>query len=60
VSVLLGLDVGTTGVRVIAVGRQGQIVASASRSYPLAMPRPGWTEQEPEDWRPRDATGRLA
>jgi xylulokinase len=50
VSVLVGLDVGTTGVRALAVGRDGVVVASAGRGYPLAMPRPGWTEQDPEDW----------
>jgi xylulokinase len=50
VSVLVGLDVGTSGVRALAVGRQGEVVASAGRGYPLAMPRPGWTEQDPEDW----------
>jgi xylulokinase len=50
VSVLVGLDVGTTGVRALAVNLAGKVVASATRSYPLAMPRPGWTEQDPEDW----------
>jgi len=50
VSVLVGLDIGTTGVRALAVGRRGEVVASAGRSYPLAMPRPGWTEQDPDDW----------
>lgn len=49
-SVLIGVDVGTTGVRALAVGLDGEVVAAAGRSYPLAMPRPGWTEQDPEDW----------
>lgn len=49
-TVVVGLDVGTTGVKAIAVGLEGQIVAKAERGYPLSTPRPGWSEQEPEDW----------
>lgn len=47
---LLGLDVGTTGVRVVAVDESGHMVAEASSGYPLHTPHPGWTEQSPEDW----------
>lgn len=47
---LLGLDVGTTGVRCLAIDEQGRLVASASEDYPLLTPRPGWSEQRPEDW----------
>jgi xylulokinase len=47
---LLGLDVGTTGARALAIDADGTVVASASAEYPLSTPRPGWTEQEPEDW----------
>jgi xylulokinase len=50
VSVLLGLDVGTGGARAVAVDGSGEIVAEASSEYPLHTPRPGWTEQDPEDW----------
>jgi xylulokinase len=50
VSVLVGLDVGTGGARAIAVDSSGEIVAEASSEYPLHTPRPGWTEQDPEDW----------
>ena len=49
-SVLLGLDLGTGGARVVAVDESGSIVAEASSEYPLLSPRPGWTEQDPEDW----------
>ncbi len=48
--VLLGLDVGTTGVRVVAVDESGRVVAEASAGYPLHTPHPGWSEQDPEDW----------
>jgi xylulokinase len=47
---LVGLDVGTTGVKAIAVSADGAVLASATRGYPLATPRPGWAEQDPEDW----------
>ena len=47
---LLGLDVGTTGARALAIDPDGRVVASASEDYPLATPHPGWTEQDPEDW----------
>ncbi len=47
---LLGLDVGTTGARAIAIDSDGRVVASASADYPMATPHPGWTEQDPEDW----------
>ena len=49
-TVVVGLDIGTTGVKAIAVGPDGQIVARAERGYPLSTPRPGWSEQSPEDW----------
>lgn len=49
-SVLLGLDVGTSGVRAVAVDESGAMVAEASASYPFHTPRPGWTEQNPGDW----------
>lgn len=49
-SVLVGLDVGTGGARAVAVDDSGEIVAEASSEYPLHTPRPGWTEQDPEDW----------
>lgn len=48
--VVIGLDLGTGGVRVIAVDLQGQIVAQTTCSYPLLTPQPGWTEQHPADW----------
>jgi xylulokinase len=49
-TVALGLDLGTSGVRVVAVDEQGTLVAEATRTYPLLTPQPGWTEQRPEDW----------
>ncbi len=47
---LLGLDVGTTGVKALAVSPDGEVLARAERGYDLSSPRPGWSEQDPEDW----------
>jgi xylulokinase len=48
---LVGLDVGTTGVKAIAITRTGDVVARAEAGYALSTPQPGWAEQDPEDWR---------
>ncbi|MEO0986537.1 MAG: xylulokinase [Cyanobacteria bacterium J06639_14] len=48
--VVIGLDLGTGGVRAIAVNLQGQVVAQTTQTYPLFTPQPGWTEQHPADW----------
>jgi len=50
VSHLLGIDVGTSGVRCIAIDHQGAVRAEASVEHPSSSPRPGWSEQRPEDW----------
>jgi xylulokinase len=46
----IGIDIGTSGARVLAVDAAGRLVAQATAEYPLATPRPGWTEQNPADW----------
>jgi xylulokinase len=50
VTALVGLDVGTTGVKAIALSPDGEVLATATRDYPLSTPRPGWAEQDPADW----------
>jgi xylulokinase len=47
---LIGLDVGTTSVKGIAIDDTGAVVHVAERGYALSTPKPGWSEQEPEDW----------
>lgn len=50
-SLLIGVDVGTSGLKAIAIDAEsGRVEASASSDYPLNTPRPGWAEQEPEDF----------
>jgi xylulokinase len=48
--VLVGIDVGTTGVKAVAISPDGELLGVAEESYPLSTPRPGWSEQDPEDW----------
>ena len=47
---IVGLDVGTTGVKAIALSPDGVVLATATRGYPLSTPRARWSEQDPEDW----------
>jgi len=47
---LLGIDVGTSGCKVLLIDEEGRILKSASAEYPLSTPKPGWSEQDPEDW----------
>lgn len=56
---LVGLDVGTSSVKGIAIDEAGTVLRLAERGYPLSTPHPGWAEQDPEDW-VRAATAVLA
>jgi xylulokinase len=47
---ILGIDVGTTNVKALLATPDGKPVASATAGYPLLTPRPGWVEQNAEDW----------
>lgn len=47
---MIGIDVGTSGVKTIVVNTRGDIVAAATAAYPLYHPKVGWAEQDPEDW----------
>lgn len=46
----LGLDIGTSGVKAILVAPGGDVRASATTPLGLSTPRPGWTEQHPDEW----------
>ena len=46
-SLVIGIDVGTSSVKTLVMDASGAIVASASASYPLLTPAPGWVEQHP-------------
>lgn len=51
-TLLIGADVGTSGLKAIAIDAEtGRVIASASRDYPLSVPRAGWAEQDPSLFR---------
>jgi xylulokinase len=47
---LVGIDVGTTGVKAVRISETGEVLDRAEEEYALSIPRPGWAEQDPEDW----------
>lgn len=49
-SVFLGIDIGTSGTKTLAMQEDGKILAQTTVTYPLHSPKPGWSEQNPEDW----------
>jgi xylulokinase len=48
--VFLGIDIGTSATKVLAIDAHGMILAEASESYPCYHPNPLWSEQDPDDW----------
>jgi xylulokinase len=47
---LIGIDLGTTGVKTVLFDIEGNAIAKSFVEYPLYQPEPGWSEQEPDDW----------
>jgi xylulokinase len=50
VAVLIGVDVGSSGAKAIAIDADGQTLAQGRSDYETRYPRNGWAEQDPEDW----------
>lgn len=46
----IGIDLGTSAVKLLLMDSEGKLVNMVSREYPLYFPQPGWSEQRPEDW----------
>ena len=46
----IGIDLGTSAVKLLLVDGDGKVIRTQSREYPLIFPHPGWSEQRPEDW----------
>ncbi len=46
----IGIDIGTSGTKSLLIDPDGNIIAEASATYDVSMPKPMWTEQDPEDW----------
>ena len=50
-SYMMGIDIGTTGTRAVIVRPDGTVVGAATGDHqPMRMEKPGWAEQDPEDW----------
>jgi xylulokinase len=50
VSYVIGIDSSTTATKAVVWDRDGRAISEGRSEFPLAMPRPGWHEQDPEDW----------
>ena len=46
----IGIDLGTSAVKLLLVDETGAICGSVTKEYPLSFPQPGWSEQDPADW----------
>lgn len=49
-NVTLGIDLGTSSVKVIAIDEDGKVIASAGQGYELSRPQTGWCEVDPQQW----------
>ncbi|GMA49851.1 xylulose kinase [Alicyclobacillus contaminans] len=47
---VIGIDLGTSAVKVILVNQQGEVCQEVSKAYPLLQPQSGYSEQDPESW----------
>jgi xylulokinase len=47
---LLGIDIGTSGTKTLICDEDGTVLATAVAEHPISSPKPGWSEQNPEDW----------
>ena len=56
----IGVDLGTSAVKLLMMDASGDIKKVVSREYPLFFPQPGWSEQRPEDWFTQAMDGRLS
>jgi xylulokinase len=48
--VIVGVDVGTTAVKAVGIDADGSVLERREESYALSTPKPGWAEQDPDDW----------
>jgi xylulokinase len=47
---LLGIDIGNSGTKTLICDEDGKVLATAMGEHPISSPKPGWSEQDPEDW----------
>ena len=53
----IGVDLGTSSVKLILMEPTGDIVNTVSKTYPISFPKPGWSEQNPTDWYDKTCEG---
>lgn len=53
----IGVDLGTSAVKLLLMDDDGRIVKSISKEYPIFFPQDGWSEQNPEDWYEQSIAG---
>ena len=53
----IGIDLGTSAVKLLLMNEKGQIQKIVSKEYPLYFPHPGWSEQNPYDWYEKSVEG---
>ena len=53
----IGIDLGTSAVKLLLMDEEGKILNVVSREYPLMFPQPGWSEQDPDAWIRETMTG---
>ena len=46
----LGIDVGTSGTKALLIDAKARILATATAEHGISSPKPGWSEQNPDDW----------
>lgn len=46
----VGIDLGTSGVKLLLLDQEGRILGARTEEYPLSFPKPGWSEQDPNAW----------
>ncbi len=49
-SLYIGIDLGTSALKMLLVDDKGNIRGTVTKEYPLLLPAPGWSEQDPEEW----------
>ena len=53
----IGVDLGTSAVKLLLMDENGKILNITSKEYPLSFPNPGWSEQNPADWWEKSVEG---
>ena len=53
----IGIDLGTSAVKLLLMEGSGKILKIVSREYPICFPKPGWSEQNPYDWYDKTCEG---